>query len=177
VFPPVFITGPERDGRLIQQMHVDGGVNAPFIAVPERMLLWRSPHDAPAGSNIYILVNGIMESESSITRGSFPAIMRRTLSSSGRATTRIHLAANVAFAKRNGVALSLSAIPQGTPAALLNFRAESMAALFEEGRRLAAANQAWTKLAPVPEPTVKTAAEPGAKPDTDVVVESLGENW
>jgi hypothetical protein len=163
VFPPVFIVASGEDGRLLQQMHVDGGVNTPFLAVPEDMLLWTSPAKPPPGSVVYILVNGILDREHSVTRGSLMAILRRTMASSGNASTRIHLAANVAFAHRNGMGLRLASIPKGTPASLLNFSEGSMSALFEKGRADAAAGLAWADVASE-ERTPQDASKPPAPP-------------
>jgi hypothetical protein len=163
VVPPVFIVASGEDGRLLQQMHVDGGVNTPFLAVPEDMLLWTSPAKPPPGSVVYILVNGILDREHSVTRGSLMAILRRTMASSGNASTRIHLAANVAFAHRNGMGLRLASIPKGTPASLLNFSEGSMSALFEKGRADAAAGLAWADVASE-ERTPQDASKPPAPP-------------
>jgi hypothetical protein len=165
VFPPVFIVASGEDGRLIQQMHVDGGVNAPFLAVPEDMLLYTSPHPPPPGSTIYILVNGVMEREHMITPGSLRAILARTLASAGISTTRVHLASTGAFAARNGMGLQLAAIPKGTPAALLDFSEASMSTLFEEGRTHALAGTAWQKVIPETAPAPDAAQAPSPKQD------------
>lgn len=143
VFPPVFIVASGPDGRLVQQMHVDGAVNTPFLGMPEDMLLWTSPRPQAPGSAIYILVNGMLERQAEVTPGSLRAILVRTMSSSGIASARIHIAANAAFAKRNGMDVRVSSIPKGTPASLLNFSAPAMSTLFDEGRRQALAGTAW----------------------------------
>jgi hypothetical protein len=146
VFPPVFIIASGSDGRLVQQMHVDGGVNAPFLAVPEDLVLWTSPHSPPPGSTVYILINGVLERETSITPGSFRGILIRTLSSAGNASNRVHIASNAAFAARNGMDVELSVIPRGTPGGTLNFSTEAMSASFEAGRQRALAGTAWAPI-------------------------------
>jgi hypothetical protein len=58
VFPPVLIAGRAKDGRIVQEMHVDGGVNLSFLAVPESLLLWKDPNPHPTRGVIHVLVNG-----------------------------------------------------------------------------------------------------------------------
>lgn len=146
VFPPVLIPGVDEGGRGISEMHVDGGVNTPFLAVPESLLLTTSPERAPAGTALYVLVNGQVGRDARVTRGTLPAILARSYDSMSKATIRTGLAANLAFAQRNGIRMYAAAIPDGAPASSLDFSPESMAALFERGRALSAAGQAWRRL-------------------------------
>ena len=43
VFPPVLLPGMTETGQAIAEMHVDGGVNLPYLAIPEEMMLWTAP--------------------------------------------------------------------------------------------------------------------------------------
>ncbi len=145
VFPPVLIKGLSGDGTLIEEMHVDGGVNTPFLGVPDSLLLWTAPRSATT-SDFYILINGQTDRRQSFTKGTLKEILARSYDSASKASTRSYLAANVAFADRNHIRLMLSAIPSETKTSSLDFDRKSMAALFEAGRARAASGQAWARV-------------------------------
>ena len=149
VFPPVMIAGL-TDGRLVEEMHVDGGVNMPFLAVPEAMLGWNDPVPGVAASPdraaIYVLVNGQVSRDYRVVRGRLPAILARAYDSMSKAALRTHLVANATFAQRNGVAFRVAAIPGDRTVSSLDFSQESMQSLFELGRSSAAAGQAWSAM-------------------------------
>lgn len=153
VFPPVMIAGLQGD-QIVEEMHVDGGVNLPFLGVPENMLAGSATIPGANHPSIYVLINGQTGRTSSVVRGSLPAILARTYESSSKATTRTHLAANAAFAARNGVAFHVASIPMDAEASSLNFDHDSMVRVFEMGRSRAAAGQAWIS------PAAELAAEP-----------------
>lgn len=148
VFPPVMIETRRPDGLIIQEMHVDGAVNTPFLAVPEGMMLWTGEKRAPPGSALYVLVNGKVEPETRLTTGSFRGILGRTLEAGAKADARTHLAANIAFAKRNQLAMHLAVIPGYEPASTLDFSAKAMARLFSLGRATGAHPDGWIELVP-----------------------------
>ncbi|MEO7026903.1 MAG: patatin-like phospholipase family protein [Caulobacteraceae bacterium] len=148
VFPPVMIGGRGIDGAPIAEMHGDGGVTMPFLAVPESLLLWTDPTGKETGRAVYVLVNAQIAPEYSITRGTLPAILARTYDSMNKASLRTTLAANAAFAHRNGLRLFVAAIPAGVDASSFDFDAHAMTALFELGRQRGAAGRAWTAVRP-----------------------------
>ncbi len=115
-------------------MYVDGGVNAPFLAVPESRLAAAPAETLPPGGAIYILVNGGLSPDARTTVGTLRAILARTYDSASKASLRIHLAANAAFAARNGLHLYVSAIPREVESSSLDFSPEAMRRLFELGR-------------------------------------------
>ena len=146
VFPPVLIDGVTEDGRAIHEMHVDGGVNTPFLGIPESLLLTTNPEKARPGTALYVLVNGQVGRDYRVTRGTLPAILARSYDSMSKATIRTSLTSNLAFARRNGLRMLVAAIPDGVEASSLDFSRASMAALFERGRALSASSQAWRRL-------------------------------
>jgi len=169
VFPPVLIAGVDEQGRVVQEMHVDGGVNTPFLGIPESMLLASAPSRAPSNSALYVLVNGQVGRDHRIVRGALPSILARTYDSMSKASLRTSLAANLGYAERNGIHMYVAAIPDGVQASSLDFGPDSMKAMFERGRALAAAGNAWSRrdglaAALAPTPTVVVAA-----PETAVV--------
>lgn len=153
VFPPVMIAGVDAQGRLVEEMHVDGGVVTPFLGIPESLLTVTTPTQAPAGTTLYVLINGQTGRTEVITRGTLPAILARAYDTMSKANLRASLAVNRVFAERNGLDLFVAAIPDGIEASSLDFDPESMSELFERGRAAAAGGQAWSEMhGPAPEP-------------------------
>lgn len=143
VFPPVLIAGRSAEGRIVQEMHVDGGVNAPFLAVPESLLSSTTAGPRPPGGAIYVLVNGGLAPDARTTDGKLRAILARSYDSASKASLRTHLAANAAFAARNGLQLYVSAIPREVESSSLDFSPKAMKRLFEIGRARALSGEAW----------------------------------
>jgi hypothetical protein len=157
VFPPVMIPGVDSEGRLVEEMHVDGGVITPFLGIPEGLLTVTTPAQAPEGTALYVLINGQLGRTEIITRGTLPAILARAYDTMSKATLRTGLAVNLSFAERNGIDLYVAAIPDGIEASSLDFDPVSMSELFERGRAAAAGGTAWSEMK-------RTAPEPVAPP-------------
>jgi predicted acylesterase/phospholipase RssA len=60
VFPPMLIDA-EANGHRFQEMHVDGGVTAPVLTLPEAFLLRNGALARGLSMNIYIQVNNKVE--------------------------------------------------------------------------------------------------------------------
>lgn len=147
VFPPVLLPGLSPQGEVILEMHVDGGVNLPYLAVPEELMLWTSPRLAEGGSGaLYVVVNGQTGRNSGTTRGSLSGILGRTYDSMSKASLRTHLAVTAGFARRNRLELSFTAIPDNVQASALSFDQASMTALFELARQRGRDGSAWRRL-------------------------------
>lgn len=147
VFPPVLIAGLRPNRTVVMEMHADGGVNTPFLAVPEPMLLWtREAEKAAGGGAIHVIVNGQVGRNEAVTPGRLTSILMRSYDSMSKASLRTHLAATAAFAQRNDIAVSLSAIPDNVEASSLEFDQPTMTALFELGRARGRGAEAWTRL-------------------------------
>ena len=168
VFPPVMIPGVDGQGRLVVEMHVDGGVNTPFLGIPESLLTVTTPAQAPDGTALYVLINGQIGRTERITRGTLPAILARAYDTMSKAQLRTSLAVNLAFAERNGLGLFVAAIPEGIEASSLDFDPQSMAEMFERGRMAAASGQAWSEMkSPAPAPVAETIAPPPSSGPAD----------
>ncbi|WP_420477625.1 patatin-like phospholipase family protein [Brevundimonas sp. FT23028] len=153
VFPPVMISGLQGD-QIVEEMHVDGGVNMPFLGVPEDILAAGERVPGADRASLYVLINGQTGRTPGVVRGSLPAILTRTYESMSKASTRTHLAANAAFAARNGASLHVASIPADADASALNFEHDSMVRVFEMGRTRALAQEAWVT------PDAELAAQP-----------------
>lgn len=143
VFPPVLIAGLDDDGRVVQSMHVDGGVNTPFLGVPEGLMGWAPDASAPRGA-FYVLVNGQILRSRSVTPGRLRDILGRSYDSMSKATLRTQLLATADFTRRTHMPLYVAAIPREVEASSLDFGQEAMRELFEIGRRSARSGAAWT---------------------------------
>jgi hypothetical protein len=145
VFPPVLIAGRHSNDTVVLEMHVDGGVNVPFLAIPESHLLATGEHSAE-GNALYVLVNGKIGRDQAVTPGRLSSILLRTYESMSKASLRTYLTATTAFAQRNGMFLYLSAIPENVEASGMRFDQQIMTAMFELGRARARSGEAWTRL-------------------------------
>lgn len=86
VFPPILIQA-EAQGRRFQEMHVDGGVTAPVLTLPEALLFQgRLPDNAKM--DIYILVNKKIERNFELVANSTIDVASRSLSSITQSQTR-----------------------------------------------------------------------------------------
>lgn len=168
VFPPVLIAGVTESGTVQQELHVDGGVNTPFLGVPEGMILSGETLPGWRGSELFIIVNGKLGLSRRQTRGSLPSVFARSYQSMTPSLLRTSLAAQGAFARRNGMRISVAAIPQEVEASALDFDQDAMKALFEEGHRRAVSGNGWVPLdAEVVEPPSPQDAEPAAEAAPD----------
>ena len=143
VFPPVLIAGLDEDGRVVQTMHVDGGVNTPFLGVPEGMMGWTPDPSAPRGG-FYVLINGQIMRSRSVTPGRLRDILGRSYDSMSKATLRTQLLATADFTRRTDMPLYVASIPREIEASSLDFGQEAMRSLFETGRQAARDGDAWT---------------------------------
>lgn len=146
VFPPVLLPGMTESGQAIAEMHVDGGVNLPYLAIPEEMMLWTAPPSERNIGSLFIIVNGQAGRNIGTTAGRLTGIMGRTYDTMSKASLRTHLAVSAGFARRNGLEMSFTAIPDNIQASALAFDQESMTALFEVGRQRGRDGSAWRRM-------------------------------
>jgi len=156
IFPPVLIAGMTPQGQVVQDMHVDGGVNTPFLAIPEDLLLWTNPSQHRANSALYVIINGQVGRNTGVTPGRIDGILSRTFESMSKSSLRLSLAATAAFGARNGMSVTMSSIPDNITVSSLKFDTASMQALFELGRSRAVSGEAWASVNQTgrPEPLV-----------------------
>ncbi len=147
VFPPIMIDA-EGQGRRFQEMHVDGGVTAPVLTLPEALLSQdRLPGNARM--NIYILVNKKIERNFELVSNGTIDVASRSLSSITQSQTRSIIFSTYDFAKRNHLGFHLSYIARDYPAPPSEgFDTAYMRALYQYGYEKAAAGQAWTSMLP-----------------------------
>lgn len=143
VFPPVMIEA-QGQGAVFEEMHVDGGVMNPFVALPQIMWSWNDPDGVLEGARVHVIVNGKDAPRFAVTRDAAPTVLGRALDTVLGGQLRQSLAANRAFAERNGIEFRVAAIPEDYDGAdSLDFRQESMTAVYDLGRTLGRTGEAW----------------------------------
>jgi predicted acylesterase/phospholipase RssA len=132
VFAPVMID-VEGGGRQFAEMHVDGGVTANVLAVPQSMLLSTFPRSG-AQARIYVIVNGKLAPEFNLVKDQTLPIVARAFLTTVKANTRNTLIATRDFARRNGLTFNLAEIDPDYPAEnAIGFKTAYMAPLFDYG--------------------------------------------
>jgi hypothetical protein len=167
LFSPVLID-VEAKGRHFAEMHVDGGVTANVLIVPEAVLLSGTPLFAPnARPKIYIVMNGKLAPEFEVVKDTTLPIVRRSFETSVRANTHNTLVASYQFAKRRDWEFNLAAIDSDYPQSQTSgFAAAYMRQLFEYGYQRGQSGQLWQASqfelqgAAAARPAVATAAVP-----------------
>ena len=153
IFPPVLLQGVSPAGEAVEEMHVDGGVNLPFLGVPEAL----PSSTAPDGARrvLYIVVNGQITAPYRATPGNLTGILARSFDSWSNASLRTALAENAAYANSVGINVFITTIPASADASILNFAPSAMRALFELGRTHAATGLVWSRISAPAAPNVE----------------------
>ena len=160
VFPPMLVTA-EANGKRFEEMHVDGGVTAPVLTLPEAFLL----HDAKLGKTdslqLYILINNKVEREFQLVRNATVEIAARSSSTMTKIQTRSILYSTYIFARRNKFGFNLTYIEGDQPASPTSgFDTAYMRALFQYGYDRARSNRLWS-ISPPPDDLVDAAPKSG----------------
>lgn len=142
VFPPVLIES-SNGGVVFREMHVDGGVTTPFLALPEDMWSYRDPSGHLRGARLHVVVNGKLSPSFAVTSDTPQTVLGRSIDVLLRGALISALAGNRAFAERNGVQFRYAVIPDDLDAQPLSFRTESMRRVYEAGRQGALSGDIW----------------------------------
>jgi predicted acylesterase/phospholipase RssA len=149
IFPPVLIEGVTPTGLAVEEMHVDGGVNLPFLGVPEALPSSRGPPDG-LRRVLFVIVNGQISALYQPTRGNLTSILARSFDSRSNASLRTALAENAAYANSVGISVFITTIPATAHASSLDFDPAAMRSLFELGRARAATGVVWSRISAPP---------------------------
>lgn len=141
-FPPVLIPS-EGGGHRFEEMHVDGGVATPFLALPETFWSFEDDSGELTGGRIHVIVNGRTGAEFKITRDSLGTVLARSLDIMMRTSLVSTLAGNRAFAERNALEFHYAALPDDSAADPLDFSIEAMRGVYEVGRAGALDGSIW----------------------------------
>ncbi len=148
VFSPMFVTA-EANGRQIQEMHVDGGVTAPVLTLPEAFLLRSANLTKAKDLQLFVLINNRVEPDFQLVSNNTIEIAARSSSTMTKTQTRSVIFSTYDFARRNGFGFNLTYINspiQGSSAS--GFDTDYMRALYRYGYQRARAGSLWSRLPP-----------------------------
>jgi predicted acylesterase/phospholipase RssA len=146
IFSPVLID-VEANGKRFAEMHVDGGVTANILVVPEAILLAKKPIlPANVKPRIYAILNGKLGPYFEVVKPTTLQIAVRAFATSVRANTRNTLLASYEFIKRRGWELNLAAIDDSVPnQEKPGFDTAYMRSLFDYGYERGRVGQMWQR--------------------------------
>ena len=145
-YSPVLIN-VEGEGHRFAEMHVDGGVRANLLVVPESLLLSSVPPSA-LGSHprAYIILNDKVEPEFEVVEGKTVAIVARGFTTAVKANTQNILTATYDFARRNKWDFNLASIDADYPTTTsYGFDRTYMQRLYEYGYAQGLRGSPWHK--------------------------------
>jgi hypothetical protein len=156
-FPPVRFP-VEVDGRVCQEIHVDGGTSRAMFFRPPYIPAEERPGAGPnalAGSNLYVLVAGKVYADPQVPRLRTLSVASNAITSLLYAEARGDLDRLFTLAMLTGMNYRFAALPQDfeVPTQSLWFDPAVMARLFDEGRREALARAVWRERPPALNPT------------------------
>jgi hypothetical protein len=152
VFPPMLIDA-EANGRRFQEMHVDGGVTAPVLTLPEAFLLRNGAFARGLRMNIYILVNDKVERDFQLVPNSTIGIAARASASVMKTQIRSVLFETYDSARRNNFGFNLTYIARDFPSpGSSGFETSYMRSLYQYGFDKAQAGKFWAKAPPSDDP-------------------------
>lgn len=144
VFPPELITA-EANGKYFTEMHVDGGVTANVLVVPEAILTSSTSVAPGVHPDLYVVVNGKLAPSFTVAKSGAIDIFARAFETSLWANTRNTLIATAEYARRHGWKLHTTAIPPDAPnVEPIDFDTHKMRALFDIGCRQALGPDRWS---------------------------------
>jgi predicted patatin/cPLA2 family phospholipase len=144
IFAPVLIQA-EAEGRNFSEMHVDGGITANVMVVPEAFLINNSnamPRNVRP--RIYVVINGKLGPNFEMVTPRTLRIAIRSFETSVRANTRNTLLASYEYVRRRGWNLRLAAMADDYPEGPnQGFDANYMRTLFEYGHQRGLSGNPW----------------------------------
>lgn len=164
VYSPVMID-VEGEGRRFAEMHVDGGVRANLLVVPESLLLSSVPPSASGQHpRAYIILNNKLEQEFEVVEGKALAIVSRAFTTAVKANTQNTLIATYEFARRNKWDFNLASIDADYPTTTsLGFDRAYMQQLYAYGYAQGLRGSPWRKTLPTAYPGVVPAPRTAAR--------------
>jgi hypothetical protein len=149
VYSPVLID-VEGEGRRFAEMHVDGGVRANLLVVPESLLLSSVPPPANGvHPRVYIVMNNKLEQDFEIVEGKALSIVSRSFTTAVKANTQNTLIATYEFARRNKWDFNLASIDAEYPTTTsMGFDRTYMAQLYQYGYDQGLHGPPWRKSLP-----------------------------
>lgn len=143
MFPPVLIPVTEN-GRVYDEMQVDGSVTTPLFIAPV-IALTAPAETGLSAANVYVIINGHMGCQPSETPVNILHILEDSFSAQLTYNTREALNEVIALANRDGMHLALATLPDAYPSgSFLDFHRKHLQQLFDYGESCAKRGLLWT---------------------------------
>ena len=147
VFPPVSIESTTAGGKVIQEMHVDGGTTAPFFLAPKSALVAAVTGAGgvriPART-VYLVINNKLAPYFQMATHTTLSVLGRAMSAAIKAQTRDAVTLAGAFASRESIDLKVAEIDDRfTVASPAPFDQRYMQALFDHAETLGRTGMAF----------------------------------
>ena len=142
VFPPMLID-VKANGRIIQEMHVDGGVTAPVFTLPGAFLLSNARPERPVRWNIYVLINNTIDPDFRVVPDRTIDIAGQTVSTMLKAQTRSVIFRTYEFAQENGLGFNLTYLDEEGLDCGAGFDTACMRRLHQSGYEKARSGRFW----------------------------------
>jgi predicted acylesterase/phospholipase RssA len=107
LFPPVTLRF-ERNGRTLEETHVDGGLHMQFLAVPTAAAT--APRRSGQGGHLYVLINNTLNPSPKPVRRSVINISQQALATMIRSSATATITTARLFSQYNGLRLSIGSI-------------------------------------------------------------------
>ena len=148
VFPPMLIDA-EANGHRFQEMHVDGGVTAPVLTLPEAFLLRNATLSTTRRAEIFILMNDKVERDFRLVPDNTIDIVTRASGSATKTLTRSILSETYKSARRNNFQFNLTYIDKDIQSQhSFGFDTNYMQELYRYGYEKARIGDLWVKAPP-----------------------------
>jgi predicted acylesterase/phospholipase RssA len=142
--PPVMIR-VEQAGQVFEEMHADGATTTSLFIAPEVASFLTHEVDGLQGTNLYVIVNGQLGAAARTTPLQTLSIAKRGIEAATLSNVRAEIAIADAFARRNGMVMRMTQIPDDYPfRGPLDLERHRMQALFDFGERCSFQDQLWS---------------------------------
>jgi len=147
ILPPQLIE-MQNGGQRFKEMHVDGGVSANVMLIPEAILASGKRLNINAKPSLYVLMNAKLEREFRLVKPSTIEILERSFGTAIKISTRNTLIASAKFARDNGWQIFVAALSADYPMPKQEggLKQEVLQPLFQEGVSKGESKSNWAKL-------------------------------
>jgi hypothetical protein len=148
LFTPVMIQA-EAGGRMISEMHVDGGTTAQILVLPDDNLTGDRPPTGVRPLHLYVIVNNKLNSEFHLVTPKTIPIATQSFSLNLRSSLAGTVDLSYLYAKARGIDFNISFIDKDYPGEERKlFDTAYMRGLYEYGLRAAQSDGFWKKRPP-----------------------------
>jgi hypothetical protein len=160
--PPVMIP-VEQSGKVFEEMHADGATIASLLVAPRVAEFLTQQLDGLQGANLYVIVNGQLGAAARTTPMRTFAIAKRGIEAATLSNVRAEIAIADAFARRNGMVIRITRIPDDYPfRGPLDLERSRMQALFNYAVGCSSHGELWSTPLEAMEPSERTSSSASA---------------